>query len=138
VIPAAYWLSARACHLAFIDRPIIEVELVAPQQAFNEARRAVQAAVGAIDTADPPDHRHVVNVLCGGCAVVRCGTVPEKWAAMHAALVGSTWPERLPPAARLFVGQRWDAIQKVAAELLYERRVAVSRVYELAGLKLTA
>jgi len=84
-------------------QPIIEMEMGTPHQVFYEARRAVQAAVGAIDTAEPPDNRHVVNVLCGACAVARCDSVPEKWAALLTGLTGAPWPERLPPGARLFV-----------------------------------
>jgi hypothetical protein len=35
----------------------------------------------------------------------------------------------------MFTSQRWDAIQRVATELLYERRVLVSRVAELSNVK---
>lgn len=135
MIPAAFWLASRACHRVLTRQPIIELELGNPARVFDTARHAVSAAIAAIDTAEPHDERRIVNLLVGAMACSRAGELPPKWLSVVTALTGTRWPERLPPGARLLVSQRWHAIERVAAELLYERRVAVSRVMDLCGVR---
>jgi hypothetical protein len=130
MITAAYWIASRAVHRVLGSQPIVEIELGDPSKMFDNARRDIHAAL-----AEPPDDRRVTNLLVGAEACRRCGALSDDWQATLAALVGEPWPDRLFAGACVFVGQRWPHIQRVAGELLYERRVLVSRVFELCNLK---
>jgi hypothetical protein len=108
-------------------QPIAELELTT--QVFDQARRDVSAALVA-----PPDRR-VINLLVGAEACRRCGELPADWLATLTALVGAPWKETLPPTARLFVDPRRTEIQRMVAELLYERRVLVSRAMAFCSVR---
>jgi hypothetical protein len=97
---------------------------------FDGARCEISGAL-----AEPPDDRRVTNLLVGAESRRRSGGLSDDWRAIFVALVGAPWKPTLPPAARMFVSQRWPCMQRVAAELIYERRVLVSRVAELCNVK---
>jgi hypothetical protein len=137
VIPAAYWLSARAVHKAITGAPQIELELGTPKQVLAGATCAIRDAVSALGTVEHWDDQRVINLFAGAFAVARSGSHPE-WVPILAALTGAPFRERLPPTARLFVSHRWSAISLVAAEVMFEGRASVSRIFDLVGVKLAA
>jgi hypothetical protein len=127
-IVGGYWRAGRVVHRVYTSLPIIELELTG--DVFDRARRDINAAI-----ATPPDDRRAISLLVAAESCRHCGELPENWMTALTALVGAPWPDRLSASARLFVGQRWDAIECVVAELLYERRVLVSQVAALCGVR---
>jgi hypothetical protein len=132
MVTAAYWLASRACHRVLTGTPIVELALGEPAQVFDSACHAVQAAITARDTVEPPTNRNVTGLLVAAESVRRCGELPAQWLRLCTEITGTPWPAHL--SGRAFVAQRWTAIERVAAELLYERRAAVSRMMELCGV----
>jgi hypothetical protein len=133
VITAAFWISGRACHRALTGQQFVELALPDAMQSLNDAARDVSAAL-----AEPSSDTHVTGLLVAAESCRRAGALSEEWTRMLVALVGTPWQERLPPTARMFVAQQWPCIQRVTAELLYDRRVLVSRVLELCNVRQAA
>jgi hypothetical protein len=131
LVTSAHWLAGRACLRVFHGLPLVELELRDAASVFETARREVALMLAA----EPADDNRVLGLLVGAEACRRAGDIPESWLGMLTAIVGSPWKEYLPPRARERVRMRWSNIERVAAELLYERFVLVSRVVELCGVR---
>ncbi len=130
ICTSAFWLASRGAHRILTGAQIIELALTDAAAVFEAARRETALTLAQ----RPTDNARATALLVGAEALRRAGDMPPNWLAMCVEVVGTPWPERLPPAARMFVDQRWPAIQRVAAELLYSRFVMVSRALELCGI----
>ena len=128
---SAFWLSGRAAHRVLTGAPIVELALTDPATVFESARRETVLAIAQ----QPTDQARATALLVGAEACRRAGDLPANWVTLCVEVAASPWSDRLRASARIFVDQRWPAIQRVAAELLYSRFVFVSRVLELCGVR---
>jgi hypothetical protein len=132
-VTAAFWIAGRACYRVMGGLPIVELKL--GPDAFDAARRDIGTAIAARDSVEPPDDKRVTELLIGAESARYAGELSDNWMCILTDLVGTPWKEHLFPRAREAVRQRFNRVELVAAELLFEKFVLVSRVVELCGVR---
>jgi hypothetical protein len=138
VIPAAFFLSGRAAHKAITRQAQAELVLPSDQEVRYDAARAVQHAVSSIGTADQLEDKAIISLLVAAEAVHRSGTHPLWVPILTELMGGAPLPDRVRSAAKVFTNHRWNVISQVFGELCFCRHVAVSKLFELCGVRLAA
>ncbi len=130
---AAFWLSARTLHRLLADKPIVEMSVEDPAIVLDRASGEIRRTMAAFFEEDTPYRDPMLNILIGAEAVRKCKPAQE-WSEAIAPLGRAPIPQHMTAAARVFAGNRWMLIDRLARELAHEKRMSVSAVLWLLNL----